>query len=133
MQFPDRTEAIIIHARLAREAETKGDFALARLSYFKWVESLRQQNVNTGGALEKDLAAAQRAYSAFAGRDPLYLKICGDVLSYIASHPGVLQTDLYKEFPAFSQEDLRYALYFAGDHGKIKREKKGQTYTLTAA
>jgi len=131
MQFPDRTEEIRIHSRMAREAEAKGDFDLARSAYFKWVESVRQQNVNMGGAVESELETAKKAYADFVIDDPLYIKICSEVIPYIESNPDAIQTELYNTFPNYSQEDLRYALYFAEVHGKITRIKKGRSYSLT--
>jgi hypothetical protein len=132
MQFPDRTEEIKIHSRMAREAEAKGDFDVARRSYFSWVESMRQQNINTNGGFEDELDQAKKAYADFVKRDPLYLAICGEVIPYIKENPGVIQTDLYKEFAGYTREDIRYALYFAAELGRIKRVKKGRSYTLEA-
>jgi len=131
MQFPDRSQEIKLHSNWAKEAEAKGDFDTARTHYFRWVESVRQQNVNTGGALEVELEDAKKAYADFVSKDPLYNKICNEILPYIGKNPNVLQTDLYKVFPQYSQENLRYTLYFAEEHGKVKREKKGRSYTLT--
>lgn len=130
MKFPDRTKEIQIHSKMAREAEAKGEFDVARRSYFSWVESVRQQNVNTNGGLEEELDNAKKAYADFVARDPLYLKICGKVIPYVRENPGVIQTELYKEFDGYSQDDIRYALYFAAEHGSIKRIKKGRSYSL---
>jgi hypothetical protein len=116
---------------MAREADARDDFDVARRSYFSWVESVRQQNINTGGTLEEELDKAKKAYADFVARDPLYLEICGKVIPYVRENPGVIQTELYKVFGGYSQEDIRYALYFAAEHGSIKKEKKGRSYSLT--
>jgi hypothetical protein len=74
--FPDRSEAIGIHRETARRLAAEGRHGDARAIYLKWVESVRQQNVNMSGALENELKEAQREYSEFARSDPLYLKVC---------------------------------------------------------
>lgn len=128
--FPDRTREIKVHRETAYSFLKQGEFDRARQSFFSYVESVRQQSINTGGDLEKELAHAQKEYSEFARQDPFYIRTCETILPKIAEQPGVLQTDLYKLFPDIEKEGLRYVLYFAADHGRIKREKKGRSYAL---
>lgn len=130
MNFPDRNDAILFHRTEARKSRQEGNYQQARPSYMRWVESLRQQNINTG-ALEQELEAAKREYSDFAKTDPTYLAVCEAVLPRIEAEPGILQKDLYKIFPQFAREDISYALYFAADHGKLARTKKGNSYALS--
>lgn len=129
--FPDRTAGIEFHKSNAYMFLKEKNYDLARTSFFKWVESVRQQNINTGGKLEKELQEAKRAYSEFAEIDPTYIRLCDIILPIIKENPGVLQTELYKMLPQIEREALSYALYFAAEHGKIKRTKKGRTYSLT--
>ena len=107
------------------------NYDTARLWFFKWVEYVRQENIKAGGKLEKELEEAKRAYSEFAEIDPAYVRLCGIILPIIKENPGVLQTELYKMFPQIGKQALSYTLYFAAEHGKIERIKKGRTYALS--
>ena len=131
MGFPDRTAEIQIHREAARQHRAQGDYSRARSSYFKWVESVRQQNVNTGGKLEGMLAEAKREYSEFVKTDPLYKQIRDATLERIREKPGILQTELYTSLPAFDKADIQYGAYFMEDHDAIVRTKKGRTYSLS--
>ncbi len=129
--FPDRTAEIIIHKGNAYKALRESNFDRARDSFFRWVESVRQQNINTNGKFEKELEEAKKEYSEFVKQDPLYIEICKIILLKIKEQPDMLQTEIYILFPQFSKDNLSYALYFAAEHGKITRLKKGRTYSLT--
>lgn len=131
MRFPDRTAEIEIHKQAARELRARGDHSGARSSYFKWVESVRQQNVNMGGRLEPELEEAKREYSEFVKTDPLYQQIRGAALERITEKPGILQTELYTKLAEFDKADVQYAAYFMEDHGVIVRTRKGRTYSLS--
>jgi len=128
--FPDRTFEITFHIENARKQFKNKNFNSARISYFKWVESIRQQNINTAGKLDEEYKLAEEEYSEFVKQDPLYVKICDSVLPKISEIPGILQIDLYKIFPEINKNDISYSLYFATKHGKIIRVKKGRTYEL---
>lgn len=131
MQFPDRTAAIAFHREAARKFRAEGNHAGARLSYFKWVESVRQQNTNTGGQLERELDQAKKEQSDFARIDPAYHAIRDAAIAKIKERPGILQTELYPALAGFEREAIQYAMYFAEDHGVIVRSKKGRTYSLS--
>jgi len=131
MQFPDRTAVIEFHREAARRYRAHGDYDGARLSYFKWVESVRQQNINTAGQLERELEDARREQSDFVRTDPLYQAIRDAAIAKIKEQPGILQTELYKVLGSFQREAVQYAMYFADDHGAIVRTKKGRTYSLS--
>ncbi|MDO8141828.1 MAG: hypothetical protein Q6358_10055 [Candidatus Brocadiales bacterium] len=131
MQFPDRTREIEIHRAAARQLRERGDYAGARSSYFKWVESVRQQNINSGGSLEQDLREAKQEYSEFVKTDPLYMQIRDAITKKTGEKPGILQTELYTTLPQFEKTDIQYALYFMDDHRAIVRIKKGRTYSLS--
>ena len=129
--FPDRTKEIKFHKENAYKFLKDGKYDIARSSFFKWVESVRQQNINMDGALKKDLEEAKKAYSEFVRVDPTYKALCNIALPMIRENPGTLQTDLYKMFPQVDKQDLSYTLYFAAEHGKIQRIKRGRTYSLS--
>lgn len=128
--FPDRSADIQFHRDAARNFRNQGNYAFARASYMKWVESVKQQNENSSGQLQRDLEEAKREYSEFVKSDPLYLRIRDATLSKIREQPGILQTELCKALPQFNRPDVSYAVYFAGDHGVLRRTKKGRTYSL---
>ena len=128
--FPDRSVDIRFHRDTARKARGQGNHPLARASYMKWVESVRQQNENTGGQLQRELEEAKGEYSEFVKSDPLYLRIREATLAKVREQPGILQTELYKAFSQFDRADIAYTIYFAADHGILTRTKKGRTYSL---
>jgi hypothetical protein len=129
--FPDRTSEIEWFRNQALGAWHAGDFDLARSSFSKYVESVKQQNTNMGGALEEMLREAKALYSQFVAQDPLYESVSTKVLSVITENPGILQTDLYKLMAEFPREVLSYVLYFAADHSRLVRTRKGRTYSLS--
>lgn len=131
MEFPDRTAYIQMHREAARRHRQNGDYALARSSYFSWVESVKQQNINTGRQLEQELKEVKSEYSEFVKTDPLYQQIRDAAVAKIREEQGILQTALYKALPAFDKSAITYAMYFAHEHGVIVRTKKGRTYSLS--
>jgi tetratricopeptide (TPR) repeat protein len=68
--------------------------------------------------------------TSFANEDPLYRDIVDQVMPMVAAQPGMLQSTIYKNFPHYNQEQMRYALYFAHEIGDIPRRKKGRSYEL---
>ena len=57
--FPDRSGEIPFFKAEALAAWKRCEFDTARMHFFKFVESVKQQNVNTGGRLEAELHEAQ--------------------------------------------------------------------------
>jgi hypothetical protein len=133
MQFPDRSREIAFHRDAARRNRARGDIPVARASYFALVESVRQQNINLCGALQRDLDEAKREYSEFVKADPLYQQIRDAAVQAIRQKPGILQTEMYTTLSQFQKTDVQYALYFGENHGFIARTKKGRTYALSLA
>lgn len=64
-KFPDRTEAIKFHKQSVLNALATGNIELANLSFAKLVESIRQQNINSGGSLDTELALIREIYDSF--------------------------------------------------------------------
>lgn len=52
------------------------------------------------------------------------------VCKILKEHPGILQTDVYKQFNPTIQSDIQSILYFMARDGSIKREKSGKTYRI---
>jgi hypothetical protein len=86
--------------------------------------------VNTNGALAADLSEAQREFSEFAKEDPCYRRLLPLILEAISANPGMLQTDMYRMLGDHPRTDISYVLYFAAEHGRLVRRKKGRTYCL---
>jgi hypothetical protein len=128
--FPDRSADIPYFRNKATSCWKRGDFDSARKAFFAFVEFVNQQNVNTGGALESEHREAKDLYSRFAAEDPLYHRLLAEGIRVIAAKPGLLQAELYGLMQAASRDDLAYVLYFAAEHGRIVRAKKGRTYQL---
>jgi hypothetical protein len=133
MEFPDRSDSIAFYTDLVRRTSTQGDIATARGAYAALAESWKQQNINSGGALQSELDAVKREYSDFDKTDPLYHEIKDAAVQAIRERPGLLQTEIYTALSRFPKGDVQYALYFAADHGTIIRTKKGRTYALSLA
>jgi hypothetical protein len=133
MQFPDRSDSIAFYTDLVRRSSAQGDISTVRGAYAALVESWKQQNINSGGALEDGLNAVKREYSDFVKTDPLYQEIKDAAVQAIRERSGMLQTEMYTTLFRFPKEDVQYALYFAADHGTIIRTKKGRTYALSLA
>ncbi len=131
MQFPDRTDSIAFYRDLVLRSRAQGDLATARTAYKNLAESWRQQNVNSGGALQRELDAVKREYSDWVRSDPLYLQIREAAIEVIRRQLELKQTELYGLLKQFPKTDVQYALYFGADHGVIMRTKKGSTYTLS--
>lgn len=133
MQFPDRDDAITFHRDLVFRSRARGDISMARGAYAALVESVKQQNINSGGALQRELDAVKQEYSEFVKIDPLYHQIRDAAVQIIRQRPGMLQTEMYATLSQFPKTDVQYALYFSADHGVIVRAKKGRTYALSLA
>ncbi|MBE6145069.1 MAG: hypothetical protein E7171_00445 [Firmicutes bacterium] len=48
----------------------------------------------------------------------------------IRNNPGILQSEIYKEFDKILKDEISSQLYFWAKDGKIKREKSGNTYKI---
>lgn len=70
-KFPDRTEAIKFHKQSVLNALATGNIELANLSFAKLVESIRQQNINSGGTLNNELALLREVYDLFRNKHSL--------------------------------------------------------------
>jgi hypothetical protein len=69
--------------------------------------------------------------AAFAQNDPLYKSILSRALPAIEKNPRIMQSQLMRDFPDFSPEEFRYAMYYTDFIGEIRRKKKGRSYLLT--
>jgi hypothetical protein len=127
-----RSNQVDIHRRNIDRFMKEDDYDMVRVSFFYWIAALRQANSRSHGARKGEFDQAKTEFSEFARKDPLYLAWCEKLLPIIRSEPGILQTELYKRFPAHEKENISYSLYFAADHGGIKRVRTGRTYTLSA-
>jgi hypothetical protein len=63
--FPDRIRTIQFHANAIKRGFANGDLSMVNLSYAKFIEAIRQQNVNEHGAYEDYLSAAREEYDRF--------------------------------------------------------------------
>lgn len=85
---------------------------------------------------EEQLSQLQRNYETLKRKDNLYMRNVKDlkqrVLSCISENPGILQTELYKQFDETVKPDIQEILYFASKDGLIIRQKAGRTYKLNS-
>jgi len=78
-------------------------------------------------------ARFKRDMTCFAANDPMVRLIAARVHELVIDNPGQLQSKIYRHFPEFSKEQVRYGLYFSDELGLIRRKKKGSTYQLFPA
>ena len=113
MQFPDRSDSIAFNRETILRSRASGDIAVTRGAYASLVESWKQQNANSGGALQHEVDAAKREYSDWVRSDPLYRQVRDAAITIIREKPGILQTEIYGLLMRFLKTDVQYALYFA--------------------
>lgn len=82
---------------------------------------------------EATKARFKKDMTAFAAGDPLVRLIATRVQQLVLDDPGQLQSKIYRHFPEFTKEQVRYGLYFADELGLVRREKKGNSYQLFPA
>ncbi|MBD3617974.1 MAG: hypothetical protein HUJ28_00665 [Chromatiales bacterium] len=113
-------------ARIAWEAR---DFERARLMYQK---SAYAASVIRDPATKEQVNAMLRSEQArYVVDDPLFDAILTSALKVICASPGILQSELYKHVP-YEREQTQWALYYGEVLGRVRREKKGRSYALTA-
>ena len=72
----------------------------------------------------------KRLMTAFAHEDPLYRALISQILPLVSAQSGIMQTAIYSQIPSYSEEQIRYALYFAHELGDVTRVKKGRSYQI---
>lgn len=84
---------------------------------------------------EEQLAQLRQNYDALKERDNVYMQNVKDlkprVMQCIRENPGILQSELYKQFDDTVKADIQEILYFASKDGAVIRQKSGRTYSLT--
>lgn len=123
-----RVDDAHLHLNWAREAERNRDFLRARVEYLKAVESIKQ--ANAAGQYNNEFNEITSEYHNFVKRDPIYSDLVKRLLPLISATPGILQSDVPKQAPQLTREDISYTLYFAALFGVISRTKKGRSYEL---
>lgn len=78
-------------------------------------------------------AKFKQGMTEFASHDPMVHLIAQRVHQLAIDNPGQLQSKIYRHFPEFDKEQVRYGLYFADELGLVRRKKKGNTYQLFPA
>lgn len=115
--------------KVARAAWGARDFERARLMYQK---SAYAASVIRDPDIKEQVNAMLRAEQArYVVDDPLFDAILASALKVICASPGILQSELYKQIP-YEREQAQWALYYAEVLGRVRREKKGRSYVLTA-
>lgn len=121
----DQQSAWHDHCDRIEQAWQRGDFDWARqklqeISYSMVGKHITQEQKHQFTQLMKD----------FASQDPMYKEVMAIALPYIMANPGTIQSKIYTQLPNWSQEEVRYVLYFANELGHIHRIKKGNSYKL---
>ena len=83
--------------------------------------------VNVEAEIRAEIAAPESAGdtpSTGSGPEPTIIDI-------VKNHPGILQTDIYKEFPGVDRKLIQKELLELDQSGRISRKKHGSTYQLT--
>lgn len=117
--YPESTPIEIIEAYERKHFDQMRDY-LQKIAY-----GMVGKNVD-----EQDKQDFKEIVTYFASRDPLYSDLIKMLLPVIAKNEGMLQSTIYPYLSGYSQETVRYVLYFAHELGDIKRIKKGRSYEL---
>lgn len=102
-----------------------GDYDFAR----NWLQKLAYR-LKSENAPEAVHARFKALMADFTRDDPLYADVMLVALPVIAKQPGVIQSNLAKQFPQLDAEQFRYAMYYGEVIGDVIREKKGRSYAL---
>lgn len=104
----------------------KGDYDFARTWLQKLAYRLKSEN-----APQWVHTRFKAMMAEFTRDDPLYADVMRVAIPAIAEKPGIVQSNLAKQFPRFDAEQFRYAMYYGEVIGDVVREKKGRSYTLS--
>lgn len=53
-----------------------------------------------------------------------------DLFQMIKNNPGIIQSDIYKQFPSVLKNSISESLYHQAKNGEIRREKSGNSYRI---
>lgn len=112
--------------RQIEQARAEKDFDFARL----WLQKFAYTITGKADVPQEIKDRFKRVMTDFAEEDPLYREVMAIALPYILANPGTLQSKIYGHLPHWSEEEVRYVLYFANELGHIHRRKKGRSYEL---
>ena len=115
-------EAAEYYQSLAHRSEQAGNSLGARMAYYMSVQAW-EKTIESHPSFINYLIAAQKEYTHFMKTDRTYHFLLEEIKHVIERHPGILQTDLYKELPKYHHTDLNHVLYFAAKEGEIKKTK----------
>lgn len=107
------------------QAWQRGDYDWARMALQKIAYSMVGKHVN-----QEQKERFTQVMTEFSSEDPLYREVMAIALPYIMANPGTMQSKIYSHLPNWSEEEVRYVLYFANELGHIHRIKKGSSYKL---
>lgn len=86
------------------------------------------------GYLEKrkaELQSLESHYDELVALENKKETLSNDLWNYLSDHNGILQKDIYKNFDIALKSDIQQLLYQWDNEHKIRREKKGNTYSIT--
>lgn len=87
------------------------------------------------GPREERLAYLNENYDALVAdeekKSKALLTLSTDIENMIQSQPGILQSELIKQFDPLVKSEITDLLYHWTQDGRITREKQGRTYALT--
>ncbi len=109
-----------------RKAWEAGDYEFART----WLQKLAY-TITAEKAPDSVHAKFKELMVAFTKDDPLYATVMDVALPVIREQPGIIQSQLAKQYPQFDAEQFRYAMYYGEIIGDVVREKKGRSYALS--
>lgn len=108
------------------KAWRQGDYDFAR----DWLQKLAYR-LKSEEAPEAVHTKFKALMAEFTRDDPLYAEVMRQALPAVAENPGIIQSQLAKQFPQFDAEQFRYAMYYGEVIGDVVREKKGRSYALS--
>lgn len=87
-------------------------------------------NKTNSKTLESILNDFSKIIESLESNENMYPKIKNKIITILKDTPGILQSDLYKNFDSHYKESLRFIIYYLEKSNNIIRQKKGRSYSL---
>lgn len=111
-------------------AQQSGSGAAIDIDQARMIMQKAAYEISGGGYSPDEQASFKQRMTEFASADPLVRLISIRVQQLCIDNPGQLQSKIYRHFPEFTKDEVRYGIYFAAELGWIIRKKKGNSYQL---
>lgn len=87
-------------------------------------------NKTNSKTLESILNDFSKIIESLDSNENMYPEIKNKIITILKDTPGILQSDLYKNFDSHYKESLRFIIYYLEKSNNVTRQKKGRSYSL---